>query len=159
MRALPKEDVMPKLDLAAIPETSRTGYPPPYDKDVAGRFYRRLAGPAGLTDFGVNLCRLEPGAWSSQRHWHSAEDEFAVVLSGELVLVTEGGETPMRPGDCAAFPAGDGDAHHFVNRSDEDATFLVVGTNKGHDSCTYPDIDLHLARADGEFSHKDGRPY
>ncbi|MBW7946849.1 MAG: cupin domain-containing protein [Sphingomonadaceae bacterium] len=150
---------MPKLDLDAIPEVCRTGYPAPYDADVAGRHYRRLAGPGGLTDFGVNLCRLEPGAWSSQRHWHSKEDEFAIVLSGEAVLVTNAGETAMRPGDCAAFPKGDGDAHHFVNRSDADAVLLVVGTNVSDDTCTYPDIDMHLPRNGGPFTRKDGTPY
>lgn len=150
---------MPKLDLDAVPEVCRTGYPAPYAAAVAGRHYRRLAGPGGLTDFGVNLCRLEPGAWSSQRHWHSREDEFAIVLSGEAVLVTNAGETVMRPGDCAAFPKGDGDAHHFVNRSDADAVLLVVGSDFADDTCSYPDIDMHLPRNGGSFTRKDGTPY
>jgi uncharacterized cupin superfamily protein len=150
---------MPKLDLASIPEISRTGYPAPYAGAVAGRHYRRLAEPAGLTDFGVNLCRLEPGAWSSQRHWHSQEDEFVMMVAGEAVLVTDAGETVMRPGDCAAFPAGLEDAHHLVNRSDADAVFLVVGTDKVEDACTYPDIDMHLPRGDGVFTRKDGTPW
>lgn len=150
---------MPKIDLESVPEICRTGYPAPYSADVAGRHYRRLAGPGGLTDFGVNLCRLEPGAWSSQRHWHSREDEFAYVVSGEVVLVTNTGETLMRPGDCAAFPKNDGDGHHLVNRSDADALLLVVGSNFADDTCTYPDIDMHLPRADGGFTRKDGTPY
>jgi len=150
---------MPKLDLDAIPEVCRTGYPAPFNAAVAGRHYRRLAGPGGLTDFGVNLCRLEPGAWSSQRHWHSKEDEFAMLISGEAVLVTNAGETVMRPGDCAAFPKNDGDAHHFVNRSHADAVLLVVGSNFADDTCTYPDIDMHLPRSDGPFTRKDGSAF
>jgi uncharacterized cupin superfamily protein len=151
-----KEAAMPKLDLDAIGEVSRTGYPPPYDRDVAGRWYRRLTAPAGLVDFGVNLCRLEPGAWSSQRHWHSKEDEFAIVLDGEVTLVTNSGETVMRQGDCAAFPKNDGDAHHFINRSGRDCLLLVVGSNFADGTCTYPDIDMHLPRRDGPFTRKDG---
>ena len=150
---------MPKLDLEAIPEVCRTGYPAPHSAAVAGRHYRRLAGPGGLTDFGVNMCRLEPGAWSSQRHWHSKEDEFAMLISGEAVLVTNAGETVMRPGDCASFPKNDGDAHHFVNRSNADAVLLVVGSNFADDTCTYPDIDMHLPRSDGPFTRKDGSAF
>jgi len=150
---------MPKIDLAAVPETSRTGYPEPYSDDVAGRSYRRLGAHGGITDFGVNLARLKPGAWSSQRHWHSSEDEFVVLLEGVAVLITDAGETVMRPGDCAAFPAGRADAHHLVNRSVRDAVFLVVGADKPADTCHYPDIDLHLPRNDGGFTHKDGTPY
>ena len=150
---------MPKIDRAAIPFVSRTGYPPPFDAPVAGRYYQRLTRAAGLTEFGANICRLEPGAWSSQRHWHSKEDEFLILLDGEAVLVTDHGEETMRPGDCAAFPAGLADAHHLVNRSSADATFLVVGTNHGDDHCRYPDIDLDLPRGDGPFTDKTGKPY
>lgn len=150
---------MPKLDLDAIPETTKTGYPPPYNQPVAGRHYRRLGGPAGLTDFGVTLCRLVPGAWSSQRHWHTKEDEFAIVVEGEAVLVTDAGETPMRPGDCAAFPKNEGDAHHFINRSDRDCVLLVVGSDYPDDTCTYPDVDMHLPRNDGPFVRKDGSAF
>lgn len=150
---------MPKIDLAVIAEVAKTGYPPRYGAEVAGRFYRRLAEPGGLTDFGVNLCRLTPGAWSSQRHWHTTEDEFAFVVSGDVTLITNAGETPLRAGDCAAFPKNDGDAHHFVNRSDADALLLVVGSDNADDTCHYPDIDMHLPRGDGGFTHKDGTPY
>ena len=150
---------MPKIDPAAVPESAATGYPPPYDRDVARRFNRRLGAAAGLTDFGVTLTRLAPGGWSSQRHWHSSEDEFAVLLEGEAVLVSEAGETLMRAGDCAAFASGVADAHHFVNRSDRDALLLVVGADKPADTCHYPDIDLHLPRNDGGYTHKDGTPY
>ena len=150
---------MPKIDLAEVPEICRTGYPEPYNRDVAKRHYRRVGAAAGLKELGVNLCRLEPGAWSSQRHWHSSEDEFVWMLEGEAVLVTNDGETVMRPGDCAAFPAGDPDAHHLINRSDRDALFLVVGADKPADTCHYPDVDLHLPRSDGGFTRKDGTPY
>jgi len=150
---------MPKIDLDAVPEVSRTGYPKPYAAAVAGRHYRRLGAAAGLGDFGVNLCRLEPGAWSSQRHWHSSEDEFVWMVAGEAVLVTDAGETLLRAGDCAAFPAGDPDAHHLINRSAGEALFLVVGSDKPADTCHYPDVDLHLPRNDGGFTRKDGTPY
>src|SRR5688500_7314422 len=120
---------MPKIDVESVPFVSRTGYPPPLDQPVAGRAYRRLAQAGGLTQFGANIVRLAPGAWSSQRHWHEKEDEFVLMLTGEVVLVTDAGEQAMRPGDCACFPKGLADAHHFINRSDAEATFLVVGTN------------------------------
>ena len=150
---------MPKIDLAQVPEANSTGYPAPLSDAVAGRHFRRLGAATGIKDFGVNLMRLEPGAWSSQRHWHSSEDEFAVMLEGELVLITDAGETLMRPGDCAAFPAGLADAHHFINRSASDALFLVVGSDKPADTCHYPDVDLHLPRNDGPFTRKDGTAY
>lgn len=148
---------MPKLDLASIPERNATGYPPPFDAAVAGRWYRRLAPAAGLTDFGVSHVRLEPGAWSAQRHWHVGEDEFLVMLSGEAVLIDDDGEHAMHPGDCAAFPKDDGNGHHLVNRSDRPCHFVVVGggTAMGGD---YPDIDMRFT-AEGSYVHKDGTPY
>jgi uncharacterized cupin superfamily protein len=148
---------MPKIDLTAIEQTNRTGYPPPFDADVQGRWYRRLAPPSGLTAFGVSHVVLKPGAWSSQRHWHRGEDEFLVMVAGEGVLVDDQGEHPLRPGDCAAFPMNDGNGHHVQNRSEEDCVFVVVGagTNEGGD---YPDIDMAFT-ADGGYVHKDGRPY
>ena len=148
---------MPKIDLDAIAPTHRTGYPPPYDADVAGRTYRRMAGPGGLSDFGANHVTLAPGAWSSQRHWHEGEDEFLVMLTGEAVLVEETGRTVLRPGDCAAFPKDRPNGHHLVNDSAADCTFVVVGTNGGKD-CHYPDIDL-LALGKARYVHKDGTPY
>ena len=148
---------MPKIDLTAIAQVNRTGYPPPFDQDVAGRWYRRLAPATGLTDFGVSHVVLKPGAWSSQRHWHDGEDEFLVMLSGEAVLVDDDGEQVLRPGDCAAFPMNDGNGHHLQNRSEEDCVFVVVGAgeNKGGD---YSDIDMRFTADDG-YVHKDGRPY
>lgn len=148
---------MPKLDLDTIPQTNRTGYPPPFDAPVAGRCYRRLAPAAGLNAFGVSHVVLRPGAWSSQRHWHRGEDEFLVMISGEAVLVDDGGETVLRPGDCAAFPAGDGNGHHLQNRGTADCVFVVMsgGEDTGGE---YPDIDMRW-RADGTYEHRDGTPY
>src|SRR4051794_2538806 len=114
---------MPKLDLAAIPAVNATGYPPPFDAAVAGRWDRRLSPASGLTAFGASHVRLEPGAWSSQRHWHVGEDEFLVMIEGEAVLIDDVGEHEMRPGDCAAFPKNDGNGHHLVNRSDAPCLF------------------------------------
>lgn len=147
---------MPKLDLAAVPETNRTGYPGALADPVAGRWYQRLGAAAGLADLGVSHVRLEPGAWSSQRHWHELEDEFVVILSGEAVLVEEGGRTPMRAGDCAAFPKGAPNGHHLVNESAAPCVLLAIGTHAGG-ACHYPDVDLFLD-ADGRFRRKDGSP-
>lgn len=152
---------MPKLELSAIPVVNRTGYPAVYAGPLAGRHFQRLGEAGGLTQFGVNLCRLKPGAASSQRHWHEKEDEFVVMLEGELVLVEEGGETIMRPGDCAAFKAGEPNGHHLVNRSGADGVFIVVGTHSPVDRAHYPDIDmLFTADAGGDrFTRKDGSPF
>ena len=148
---------MPKLDLEAIPQVNRTGYPAPFDAAVRGRWYRRLAPAAGLTHFGVSHVVLKPGAWSSQRHWHRGEDEFLVLLAGEAVLVDDAGETVLAPGDCCAFPAGDGNGHHLQNRTDAECCFVVVGggPEQGGD---YSDIDMRFD-ADGTYRHNDGAPY
>ena len=148
---------MPKLDLASIPQTNATGYPPGYAQAVRGRWYRRLAPVAGLTDFGVSHVTLEPGAWSSQRHWHEGEDEFVVMLAGEAVLVDDSGETVMRPGDCAAFRKGDGNGHVLQNRGDAACVFVAVG-RPGASDCHYPDIDMHLFEGEG-FRRKDGSDF
>ena len=149
---------MPKLDLAAIPQTNRTGYPSPYDREVAGRWYRRLAPSSGLTEFGATHCVLKPGAWSSQRHWHALEDELLVMLYGEAVLVEDGGETVLRAGDVAAWPKGVEDGHHLQNRSGEDCCFLVVSAgDSAKDSGEYPGIDLKFT-PEG-YIHRDGTPY
>ena len=151
------EAALPKLDLDTIPQTNRTGYPPPFDAPVAGRWYRRLAPAAGLSEFGVSHVVLRPGAWSAQRHWHEGEDEFLVMLSGEAVLVEDGGDTVLRAGDCAAFPKRVRDGHHLQNRSDADACFVVVsaGPPLGGD---YPDIDMRFT-ADDRYVHNDGTEY
>ena len=148
---------MPKVDLDGIEQVNRTGYPPPSDKDVAGRWYRRLAPATGLTDFGASHVVLKPGAWSSQRHWHDGEDEFLVMLSGEAVLVEDDGRSVLRPGDIAAWPKGTGVGHHLINESDSDCSFVVVGggTNTGGG---YSDIDM-MFTADNRYVHKDGLPY
>ena len=148
---------MPKLDLDAIEQTNRTGYPAPFDRDVAGRWYRRLAPPGGLTQFGVSQVTLKPGAWSSQRHWHDDEDEFLVMISGEAVLVEDGGRTILRPGDCAAWPKGIRNGHHLRNESDSDCSFIVVGSGAGGGG-GYSDIDM-LFTADNRYTRKDGTAY
>ena len=149
---------MPKADLSAIEETNRTGYPSPFDADVAGRWYRRLSPATGLTDFGASLVRLEPGAWSSQRHWHEGEDELMVMIEGEAVLVEDGGRTPLRPGDIVAWPKDVANGHHLINESERDCRFLVIGTNGGKD-CHYPDIDLIADGPTDQYLHKDRTPY
>ena len=148
---------MPKIDLDKIPQTNRTGYPPPFDAAVAGRWVRRLSPASGLSDFGASHVTLKPGAWSSQRHWHDGEDEFLVMIAGEAVLVEDEGRTLLRAGDCAAFPKGTGNGHHVINESDSDCAFVVVGggTNSGGG---YSDIDM-LFTADSQYIHKDGTPY
>jgi uncharacterized cupin superfamily protein len=148
---------MPKVDLDTIEQINRTGYPPPFDEAVAGRFHRRLSPATGLTDFGVSHVTLKPGAWSSQRHWHDGEDEFLVMLSGEAVLVEDEGSTVLRPGDCAAWPKGTGNGHHLRNESGEECSFIVVGggVNTGGG---YSDIDM-LFTDQGTYTRKDGTPY
>jgi uncharacterized cupin superfamily protein len=149
---------MPKLDLDAIPQTNATGYPQPYASDVAGRWYRRLGPASGLSDFGVSHVTLEPGARSSQRHWHDGEDELVVMLAGEAVLIDDSGRTTMRPGDVAAFPKGDGNGHMLVNESDVPCVFMAIGRPSETD-CHYPDIDMHLDSATGRYRHKDETGY
>lgn len=150
---------MPRIDIDAVPDRKGSGYPPPFDAPCAERTRRRLGNAGGLTDFGVNLMRLPPGGWSSQRHWHSHEDEFVWVLEGELILVEDAGETVLRAGDCAAFPKGSGDGHHMINRSGADAVYLEVGSRQPDDLTTCSDIDMMSANADGRFTRKDGRPW
>jgi len=150
---------MPKIDIAAVPEIQGVGYPPPFDAPCAERIRQRLGNAGGLKDFGVNLMRLPPGNWSSQRHWHSHEDEFVYVLEGELTLIEDDGETLLRAGDCATFPKGTGNGHHLVNRSDATAVYLEAGSRHPADLTTCSDIDLKSANEDGLWRHKDGAPY
>ena len=149
---------MPKLDLESIAQTNRTGYPPPFCDPMDKRHYRRLAEPAGLTDFGVSHVVLEPGGISSQRHWHEGEDELVIMIAGEAVLVEDEGETVLRPGDCAAFPKGVANGHHLVNRSDRPCIFYALGKAAESD-CHYSDIDLHLDAKSGRFTRKDGSDF
>jgi len=150
---------MPKIDIAAIAARQGSGYPPPFDAPCAARTRRRLGDAGGLSDFGVNLMALPPGSWSSQRHWHSHEDEFVYVLQGELTLVEDGGETTLRAGDCAAFPRASGNGHHLINNSSALAVYLEVGSRQPQDLTTCSDIDMMSSNADGRFVHKDGSPY
>jgi uncharacterized cupin superfamily protein len=151
---------MKKLDLAAIPVKTGSGYPPPFDAPCRARERRQLGDAGGLTQFGVNLLRLPPGAWSSQRHWHSHEDEFAYVVEGEVLLVTDDGEEVLRAGDCVAFKAGVADGHHLINRSDRDAVVLEVGTrDPERDACDYPDIDMVAKAGEAHYRRRDGTPY
>ncbi len=149
---------MPKLDLSAAPVKTGSVYPEPYAGQMAGRSSLRLGDLAGLTQFGVNIVTLEPGAVASLRHWHLREDEFAMVLEGELTLVEDEGEVEMRAGDCAAWPAGIANGHRFVNRSLAPARFLVVGTKVAHDICTYTDVDMkvHISAEGNRFTYHDG---
>ena len=150
---------MPKIDVAKVPERKGVGYPQPFDALSAERIRQRLGNAGGLTDFGINLMSLPPGNWSSQRHWHSHEDEFVFVLEGELVLIEDGGETVLRAGDCAAFPRGTGDGHHMINRSDAVAVYLEIGSRHADDVTICSDIDMMSTNTDGRFVHKDGTPY
>ena len=149
---------MPKLDLSTIPQTNATGYPAEFADVIKQRWYRRLAPVAGLSDFGASHVVLQPGAWSSQRHWHEGEDELVVMLSGEAVLVDDHGETPMRAGDFAAFPKNDGNGHVLQNRSDAPCIFVAIGRPQTTD-CHYPDIDMHLFADVGEQRRKDGSAF
>lgn len=151
---------MKKIDVSTARTTLGSGYPAPHDEPCRQRQRVRLGDAAGLTQFGVNLLRLAPGVWSSQRHWHSAEDEFVYVLEGEVVLVRDGGEEVLRAGDCAGFEAGEPNGHHLQNRSGAQAVVLEVGSrNPDHDAVDYPDIDLTIGAGSRDFLHKDGTPY
>lgn len=151
-----------RIDSAAVAAVIGSLYPPPFDHPCRDRERRRLGDAAGLQQFGVNLMRLPPGAWSSQRHWHSHEDEFVYVLSGEVTLVSDAGTEVLRAGDSAGFRAGEPEGHALQNRSGADALVLEVGTRApAQDVTTYPGIDL-VAPAGGvpaNFTHRDGAAY
>ena len=151
---------MKKIDLAALAVASGSNYPAPFNAPCELQTYVRPGRESGLTAFGVNITTIQPSGWSSQRHWHSHEDEFVMVVEGELVLVTDAGEEIMRPGDCAAFKAGDPDGHHLVNRTDRDARVLEVGTAlPEQDRCVYSDIDMVAEPGEAGYRHRDGTPY
>lgn len=149
---------MPKIDLNNVPVKTGSIYPDPYGAEMAGRTSMRVGDAGGLTQFGANLVILAAGAKSSLRHWHLKEDEFVMVTVGEVTLVDDFGDTKMTVGECAAFPAGDQNGHHFINKSDSEARFLVIGTRADAEVATYSDIDMKVALdADGfEFTRKDG---
>jgi uncharacterized cupin superfamily protein len=150
---------MPKIDVLSVAERKGSGYPAPFHLKAGDRVRQALGDAGGLQDFGVNLLRLPPGAWSSQRHWHSAEDEFVYVLSGEVTLVADAGEQVLRAGDCAAFPRNHDDGHHLINQSTGPAVVLEIGTRSTEDICEYPDIDMRIDARIGHYTHRDGTPY
>jgi len=150
---------MPKIDISKVPERKGTGYPPQFNAPCADRIRQRLGDAGGLKDFGVNLMRLPPGNWSSQRRWHSHEDEFVYVLEGELTLIEDGGETVLHAGDCVAFAKNSGNGHHLINKSKAMAVYLEVGSRNPDDVITCSDVDMMSPNSDGRFLHKDGTPY
>ena len=156
---------MPRIDKDAAPTIVGSSYPAPFDEPCKARAALRLGLAAGLTQFGVNLVVMPPGAWSSQRHWHEMEDEFVYVLDGELVLIEDEGETVLHAGDSAGFKAGVHNGHHLVNRSSREAFFLAVGSRDDADHGEYSDIDMRFGpgrytrTSPGGYTHKDGTPY
>ncbi|TZF91536.1 cupin domain-containing protein [Cognatilysobacter lacus] len=148
---------MPRIALDRIAATNATGYPAPYADAVAGRWQRRLGPVSGLTDFSATHVTLEPGAWSSQRHWHEDEDEMVVMLAGEALLIDDSGSTRMHAGDIAVFPKGDGNGHCLWNDGTSPCVFVAIGQPVTR-ICHYPDIDMHLPES-GRYVHKDGAPY
>jgi uncharacterized cupin superfamily protein len=151
----------PALDPAALAPRVGSSYPAPFDRPCATRERRALGDSLGLTQFGVNLMTLPPGAWSSQRHWHSDEDEFVYVLEGEVTLVTDRGEQLLTAGMAAGFAAGKPDGHHLINRSDRPARVIEVGTRTERSRAVYADIDMKVETLDGtdRFTRKSGAPY
>jgi uncharacterized cupin superfamily protein len=152
---------MPKIDIDALTVDTYTGYPDPFRQAVLGRERKRLGNAVGLDQFGVNLSRLKPGAASSQRHWHQNEDEFVYMLEGEVVLVEDGGETILKPGDAAGWKAGVPNGHCLINRTDRDAVYIEIGSRAARETANYPDIDMRAERGDKgmRYLHKDGKPY
>jgi uncharacterized cupin superfamily protein len=152
---------MPKIDIPTLAIDTATGYPEPYRQAVAGRLRKRLGNAVGLDQFGVNLTTLKPGAWSSQRHWHTSEDELVYVLEGELVLCEDGGETVLKPGDAAGWKANVPNGHCLINRTERNAVFLEIGTRSKSERASYSDIDMQTVRDDNgtRYLHKSGEPY
>jgi uncharacterized cupin superfamily protein len=152
---------MPKIDVAKVPAETDCAYPDPFWKPIVGRLRQRLGNAAGLNQFGVNLTTLKPGAWSSQRHWHRHEDEFVYVLEGEVTLCENQGETVLKPGDAAGFKANSGNGHCLINRTQQDAVYIEVGTRSANETTVYSDIDMRLERDKTglRYLHKTGEPY
>ena len=152
---------MGKIDLSKVPVKSGTIYPAPYAAEVAGRSSLRLGDAGGLTQFGVNIVILAPGAKSSLRHWHLHEDEFVMITQGACTMMQDAGPTLMQVGDFAAFPAGVPDGHCFVNHTDKEARFLVVGTKAKAEVATYSDVDFMVHQGGGvsRFTYKDGNDW
>ncbi|ARR52246.1 transcriptional regulator [Rhizorhabdus wittichii DC-6] len=151
---------MPRIDIDAVPVSSGCSYPHPFKDICLGATWRKLGDAAGLDDFGVNLVRLPPGRWSSQRHWHSVEDEFVMMLEGEVVAVEDDGDHVLRAGDCIGWKAGMANGHCLQNRSDRDAVYLEIGSRRpSTDACHYPDIDMDARPGESFYRHLDGTPY
>jgi uncharacterized cupin superfamily protein len=152
---------MPKIDIDAIALDTSTGHPPPHNKAVQGRSRKRIGRAAGLTQFGVNICTLKPGAASSQRHWHENEDELVYVLEGEVVLREDDGETVLKAGDSAAWRAGVANGHCLINRSDRDTVFIEVGSRAPTERAHYSEIDMLVVRDEkgGRYTKKNGDPF
>lgn len=152
---------MPKINTDVVQENAQIVYPKEFQHACAGRRKRKIGDAAGLTQFGVNITRILPGAMSALRHWHETEDEFIYVLDGELVLLEDGKETVLKPGDCAGFKANSGNGHCLVNRTEKDATYLEVGTRSSDERVHYPDVDLIMERdlTSRRYLHKSGELY
>jgi uncharacterized cupin superfamily protein len=148
-------------DPAQVSARRGTVYPAKFAQGFEGRVKRALGDAGGLTQFGVNLTTIEPGAMSAHRHWHRTEDEFIYMLEGELTLITDAGEETLRPGMAAAFPAGEQNGHHLINRGSASATYLEIGTRSKDEDATYSDIDMRVEKRDGKFRFftKSGEPY
>lgn len=149
------------IEARSVPPRRGSGYPHPFSVPCAGRAKHALGDAFALTQYGVNIVTLPPGTWSSQRHWHSEEDEFIYVVDGHPMLVTDSGRTPLEPGMCAGFPAGDANGHHLVNDTGEPVTYLEVGSRRDNDDVDYPDIDMQVKGrgTGGVYTHRDGTPY
>jgi uncharacterized cupin superfamily protein len=152
---------MPKIDIAKAVIRTKGAYPGSLRTVTDGREKAALGNVAGLTQFGVNLTRLKPGAASALRHWHEQEDEFIYVLEGEVALIEDDGEKLLQPGDCAGFKAGVSNGHQLINKSQRDAVYLEIGTRAAAERAHYPDCDLVMERdARGmRFLHRSGEPY
>lgn len=152
---------MPKIDIAKIPIDTVCMYPEPFHKPIVGRGRQRLGDAVGLRQFGVNLTTLKPGSWSSQRHWHRNEDEFVYILKGELVLCEDHSETVLKAGEAAGFKANSGNGHCLINRTQQDAVYIEVGTRAPHETTVYSEIDMRLERDKNgiRYLHKTGEPY
>ena len=148
---------MPKVDLDPIAPSNVTGYPEPFHKEMAGRWWKRIAPLAGLTEMGASHVTLDPGAWSSHRHWHDSEDEMVIMLSGTAILVEDDGETEVKAGDILAWPKGNATGHHLINKSAEPCSFVAISAGK-RTAGGYSDIDM-LFTEDGRFVHRDGTEY
>jgi uncharacterized cupin superfamily protein len=148
-----------RIDIEKIARVVGTLYPSPFDVPCRARERRKLGDAAGLTQFGVNLLILPPGAWSSQRHWHTESDEFVYVLSGEVTLATDGGEEVLRAGDAVGFKAGDPNGHCLQNRSNAEVRVLEFGTRVPNDAAYYSDVDMFAPPGATAYTHRDGTPY